>query len=106
MIILVLDENTEPRCSLSRKKNVNHVFDVINKITNVETSMSINSVEELESYLRRSCSLTNTQAALSTVLEENPPAVVTSDGDTVEKHFMCESDEERDSWLRALRCAR
>lgn len=30
---VVLDENTEPRCSLNRKKNVNHVFDVIYKRT-------------------------------------------------------------------------
>ena len=54
---LVLDENTEPRCSLNRKKNVHHVFDVIYKTTS-KTQLDLSSIEQLESYVKSASSST------------------------------------------------
>lgn len=98
----MLDENTEPRCSLSRKKNVKHVFDVIHKVSSSRSSLNLNSVEQLHQYIQSSC---NSSAESQPANADSPPINVVEDS-TVEKHFMCQSDEERDSWLRALRHAR
>ena len=54
---VVLDENTEPRCSLNRKKNVNHVFDVIYKRTS-RAPLDLNSIERLEAYVKAVASST------------------------------------------------
>lgn len=101
-----LDENTEARCSLSRKRNVNHVFDVVNKVTADESSNSIQTIEELESYLQRSCNPGVPQPSSEPSSEPSPELSRSNSAQTIEKHFMCETDEERDSWLRAIRRAR
>lgn len=97
---LVLDENTEPRCSLNRKKNVHHVFDVIYKTTS-KTQLDLSSIEQLESYVKSASSSTAPLPSTHPVDDYQ-----TDSEKTVEKHFMCQSDEERDSWLRAIRQAR
>lgn len=102
---LALDENTEARCSLSRKRNVNHVFDVVHKVTADESNNSIQTVEELESYLQHSCN-PNAQPSAEPSSESSVELSRSNSSQTIEKHFMCETDEERDSWLRAIRRAR
>jgi hypothetical protein len=98
-----LDKDTEPRCSLSRKKNKTHVFDVINRVSDYKTQLDINSVDELQKYID---SVNNSSIpAVSTSMEITEP-VEQSKEQTIEKHFMCENDEERDSWIRAIRRAR
>ena len=104
-LFLALDENTEARCSLSRKRNVNHVFDVVNKVTADESNNSIQTVEELESYLHHSCN-PNAQPSAEPSSESSVELSRSNSSQTIEKHFMCETDEERDSWLRAIRRAR
>ena len=108
--IIVLDENTEPRCSLNRMKNVNHVFDVIYKRSS-RAPLDLNSIERLEAYVKTVASAStstvqsvqSTQSTQSTQsIQPEPPVAET----VIEKHFMCQSDEERDSWLRAIRQAR
>lgn len=75
-------------------------------MTQIETNLNIDSIEELESYVQRSCCSTDEQRALYDEVNEMPRTIVQDKEETVEKHFMCESDEERDSWLRAIRRAR
>ena len=129
--VVVLDENTEPRCSLNRKKNVNHVFDVIYKRTS-RAPLDLNSIERLEAYVKAVASSTAsatpqaisqsatpqaisqsaTPQAISQTAQSAQPAPVAEEVEAagpetvIEKHFMCQSDEERDSWLRAIRQAR
>ena len=131
---VVLDENTEPRCSLNRKKNVNHVFDVIYKRTS-RAPLDLNSIERLEAYVKAVASSTASstpqaitqsstsqaiaqsstsqaiaQSATSQAIAQTAPAAAEVEAagpeTVIEKHFMCQSDEERDSWLRAIRQAR
>lgn len=107
--LLALDENTEARCSLSRKRNVNHVFDVVNKVTADESNNSIETIEELESYLQRSCNpgvQPSAEPSAEPSIEPSAELSRSNSSQTIEKHFICETDEERDSWLRAIRRAR
>ncbi|KAK8817029.1 hypothetical protein WA556_002927, partial [Blastocystis sp. ATCC 50177/Nand II] len=67
---MILDENTEPRCSLNRKKNVNHVFDVIYKRTS-RAPLDLNSIERLEAYVKAVASSTasSTSQAIKVVAQ-------------------------------------
>ena len=85
---------------------MNHVFDVINKVTEIKTNLNIDSIEELESYIQRSCCSPAEPCVFFTESTESSRPIVREKEMTVEKHFMCASDEERDSWLRAIRNAR
>lgn len=93
---MILNENTEPRCSLSSSPSESHEFDVIyNKVQ--EAPLDLTSVDALRSYIQS----TSSSAPLC-----NPPQPPPANEKTIEKHFRCSSDEERDSWLRVLRQAR
>ena len=99
-MIVVLDENTEPRCSLSRKKNLQHVFDVISKRSTDKMPFDLDSVESLENYIRVSSDPSSSTRTPVEIVDK------TKNEEIIEKHFMCQSIEERDSWLRAIRRAR
>ena len=123
IVTIVLDENTEPRYSLSRKKNLRHVFDVIHK-SSTSSSTQLGSLDQLANYIHTSChsvysdSSSHTpksaesseesekkEESAETPCQSSPP-LLTGKEVTIEKHFMCNSDEERDSWIRAIRLAR
>lgn len=58
-------------------------------------------MEQLHQYIQSSCYSSSDPQPCQ--LESHPSI---DDEDTIEKHFMCQTDEERDSWLRALRHSR
>lgn len=80
---------------------MNHVFDVIHKVTETQP-LTLESVEQLRQYIQSCYSSSDSSSSHITTT----PPISVSDESTVEKHFMCQSDEERDSWLRILRHAR
>lgn len=80
---------------------MNHVFDVIHKVTETQP-LTLESVEQLRQYIQ---SCYSSSDSCSSHLTTTLPISV-SDESAIEKHFMCQSDEERDSWLRILRHAR
>ena len=93
----VLDEHTEFRGNLSMKPRRFRSFDVIKKQV-PEMPFELSSVDSLRNYIR-STSQSNPSVAPFRALDDSAE-------DIVEKHFRCQSDEERESWLRALRQAR
>lgn len=80
---------------------MNHVFDVIHKVTETQP-LTLESVEQLRQYIQSCYSSSDSSSSHLT----NSPPISVSDESAIEKHFMCQSDEERDSWLRILRHAR
>lgn len=93
----VLDEHTEFRGSLSLHPRSARGFDILTKRV-VETPLALRSVDSLRSYIH---STSQSDSAVTPFRAAEEPAE-----DIDEKHFRCQSDEERESWLRVLRQAR
>lgn len=58
-------------------------------------------MEQLHQYIQSSCYSSSDPQPCQV---DSLPSI--DDEVTIEKHFMCQTDEERDSWLRALRHSR
>lgn len=93
----VLDEHTEFRGSLSLRPRSARGFDVLTKRV-AEAPLALRSVDSLRSYIH---STSQADSAGTPFRAAEEPAE-----DIDEKHFRCQSDEERESWLRVLRQAR
>lgn len=93
----VLDEHTEFRGSLSLHPRSARGFDILTKRV-AETPLALRSVDSLRSYIH---STSQSDSAVTPFRAAEEPAE-----DIDEKHFRCQSDEERESWLRVLRQAR
>lgn len=94
---LVLDEHTEFRGNLSLNTRRARGFDVIQKRVR-EAPLELRSVAALRSYIH------STSRADSAVT--SPGAAEDASEELELRHFRCQSDAERDAWLRALRQAR